>query len=49
MKWKKGWLALLGKGLGNEIGSIPRKVKIAYRNRDKAFDRTSSPASIFKE
>jgi hypothetical protein len=36
------------KGSGNEIGLIPRKVKIAYQNRDKAFERASPPTSIFK-
>jgi hypothetical protein len=37
------------KGLGSKIGLIPRKVKIAYENRDKASERASSPTSIFKE
>jgi hypothetical protein len=45
---EKGPAGVPGKGSGSEIGLIPRKVKIAYDDRGKAFERASSSASTFK-
>ena len=36
---EKGLAGVPGKGSGGEIELIPRKVKIAYEDRDKAFER----------